>query len=124
MTDGLLGFLSLPHYFHAKSGQPPIRSHELLSHRYGCYNTYKASDNAYIAVGALENRFWKQLCSALGVEKYGDLQFDEDRREEIISVLTDLFQQRSGEQWERHFENFDACCTRVLSFEEILEIEN
>jgi len=121
MTDGLLSFLSLPHYFYTKSGQPLKRSNELLSHRYGCYNTYKAADDSYIAVGALENRFWKQLCTALDVEAYAALQFDEDRREEIISALRVIFQQKTAKQWEQHFHNLDVCSTRVLSFEEVFE---
>ncbi len=121
MTDGLLGFLSLPHYFYTQSGRTPERSRELLSHRYACYNTYETSDGSYMAVGALENRFWRQLCSALGVDEYMDLQFDEERCEEIIGVLKKIFLQRSAEQWECHFGNSDVCCTRVLRLEEMLD---
>ncbi|MBT8353082.1 MAG: CoA transferase, partial [Desulfofustis sp.] len=67
MTDGLLGFLSLPHYFYLQTGTLPKRSSELLSHRYGCYNTYETADGSSIAVGALEDRFWRQLCTALSI---------------------------------------------------------
>ena len=121
MTDGLLGFLSLPHYFYTRTSKPPQRSNELLSHRYACYNTYATSDSSYMAVGALEHRFWQQLCRSLGLDEYIDHQFDEDRREEIIEALREVFRQKSGTQWERHFGDEDVCCTRVLKLEELHE---
>ena len=120
MTDGLLGFLSLPHYFYMQTGISPQRSNELLSHRYGCYNTYETADGSFIAVGALEHRFWRQLCTALSVEKYIDLQFDESRRDEIIAELRTIFITRSGKEWEQFLRDFDVCCTRILSFDEVL----
>ena len=120
MTDGLLGFLSLPHYFYLRTGALPKRSNELLSHRYGCYNTYETADGSSIAVGALEHRFWKQLCIALSVEKYIDLQFDESRREEIVAELRTIFRAKSGKEWEQYLQHLDVCCTRVLNFDEVL----
>ena len=120
MTDGLLGFLSLPHYFYLQTGASPKRSAELLSHRYGCYNTYETADGSAIAVGALEHRFWKQLCSALLVDNYIDHQFDESRREEIIAELRTIFLTKSGEEWEQYLQNHDVCCTRILDFDEVL----
>ena len=121
MTDALIGFLSLPHFFYSQSGAPPQRSQELLSHRYACYNTYAAADGGCLAVGALENRFWRQLCSSLGLERYGDHQFDEERREEIIAALQQVFLQKRAEEWERRFIDEDVCCTRVLGLAELLE---
>ncbi|MCG6931895.1 MAG: CoA transferase [Desulfofustis sp.] len=121
MTDGLLGFLSLPHYFHHISGQPLHRSRELLSHRYACYNTYETRDGSYIAVGALENRFWKHLCTALHMDMYAELQFDEAMRETIIDRFRDVFRQRSAAAWEAVFGDEDVCCCRVVPFQEALD---
>lgn len=121
MTDGLLGFLSLPHYFYCKTGSSPQRSADLLSHRFGCYNTYETADGSAIAVGALEYRFWQQLCRALGLEKYAEHQFDEEKREEIIAELRTIFRTKSGGEWESHLGGLDVCCTRVLDFAEVLD---
>jgi crotonobetainyl-CoA:carnitine CoA-transferase CaiB-like acyl-CoA transferase len=120
MTDGLLGFLSLPHYFYLQTGTLPKRSNELLSHRYGCYNTYETADGSAVAVGALEHRFWMQLCRALRIEKYSDLQFDDSRREEIIAELRTIFRSKSGREWEQYLQDLDVCCTRILNFDEVL----
>lgn len=121
MTDSLLGFLSLPHHFYTQTQRPPKRSAELLSHRYACYNTYETADGAAMAVGALEHRFWKQLCRALDIEHYADLQFDETRRAEIIAELGAIFRTRSSTEWEQHLQDLDVCCTRVLKFDEVLD---
>jgi len=121
MTDGLLSFLSLPHYFYCKSGLQLQRSRELLSHKYACYNTYETADRRYIAVGALENRFWKQLCSALDMETYADLQFDETQRETIISEFRTMFRQRTAQEWEAYLADDDVCCCRVIPFHETLD---
>lgn len=120
MTDGLLGFLSLPHYFYLQTGTLPKRSTELLSHRYGCYNTYETADGSAIAVGALEHRFWKQLCTALSIDKFIDHQFDESKREEIIAELRTIFRTKSSKDWEQYLQNLDVCCTRILDFDEVL----
>lgn len=121
MTDGLLSFLSLPHFFYYKTGQPLHRSRELLSHKYACYNTYETAEGNYIAVGALENRFWKRLCTALNVAAYAELQFDDTQRETIIAAFREIFKRRTAKAWETLFGDDDVCCCRVISFQETLD---
>ena len=38
----------------------------MLSGRYACYQTYRAADGRWLAVGALEPKFWALLCEKLG----------------------------------------------------------
>lgn len=121
MTDGMLGYLSLPLLIQHRQGRKIGRSDQLLSHRYGCYNTYRTADGAHIAVGAVENRFWKQLCELLEIGRYRDLQYDETRREEIISALADIFMTRTAAQWEQLLDGHDVCCSRVLTPDEVTE---
>jgi alpha-methylacyl-CoA racemase len=40
------------------------------SPRYGCYRT---ADGAWLAVGALEEHFWRALCSALAIAEDADV---------------------------------------------------
>jgi len=120
MSDGLLGFLSLPHYFCYKSGRPLRRSRELLSHKYACYNTYETADGNHVAVGALENRFWTRLCNALDMDSYAALQFDEAKREAIIAEFRETFKQRTAAEWEAYLGDDDVCCCRIITFEEAL----
>ena len=121
MTDGMVGYLSLPHQFSIASGKVPVRSDGILSHRYGCYNTYETKDGVYIAVGAVEHRFWQRLCELLEVPELGGCQYDDDKREEIIATLTRIFSSRTAAQWDCLLTDEDVCYSRVRSYREVLE---
>ena len=121
MTDGLVGYLSLPHYFTSRSDKPPVRSNDLLSHRYGCYNTYRTSDGKFVAIGAVENRFWKRLCELLGYPEYSVLQYSEECRAEIIATLRTVFGRKTVDEWDRLLADEDVCYTRILSYQEVIE---
>ena len=38
----------------------------LLNGGVPCYNVYRTADDRWLAVGALELKFWERLCRALG----------------------------------------------------------
>lgn len=120
MTDGMVGFLSLPYYFARQTGQPPQASDLLLSHRYGCYNTYETADGRYLALGAVENRFWRGLCEHLQVPEYTALQYDEERRQEIMDFLRRTFRARTLAEWERELADLDICWAKVKTLDEVL----
>ena len=69
MTDGMVGFLPAALFFRQLTGQEPKRADGILSHRYACYNTYETADGRYLSIGAVENRFWKQLCDTLEIPR-------------------------------------------------------
>jgi crotonobetainyl-CoA:carnitine CoA-transferase CaiB-like acyl-CoA transferase len=120
MTDGMVGFLSLPYFFAERDGQPPQPADTLLSHRYGCYNTYQTADGRYLALGAVENRFWRGLCEHLGRPEYTPLQYDEVRREEIIVFLRQQFLTKTLAVWESDLAHLDICCSAVKTMAEVL----
>lgn len=121
MTDGILGLLTLPGFFQQSRGEKPARSAMTLSHKFACYNTYRTRDDRYIAVGAVENRFWTALCECLGVPEYGPLQYDVSRRREIIHALRLIFSGKSLAEWHQEFAGADVCCSTVATYEEVME---
>jgi crotonobetainyl-CoA:carnitine CoA-transferase CaiB-like acyl-CoA transferase len=120
MTDGMIGFLSLPYYFAKLTGKEQQAGDTLLSHRYGCYNTYETADGRYLALGAVENRFWRGLCEYLRQPEYIPLQYDEERREEIIGFLRRQFLTRTLAEWEVELAGLDICWAAVKTMEEVL----
>lgn len=120
MTDGMLGFLSIPLFFHQKTQLLPKRSDNMLSHRYACYNTYETADGRYLSIGAVEHRFWKKLCEYLDIPEYIDLQYDDASRTEIIDTLRSIFRHRTLDQWEKDLGNLDVCWGRVQTLDEVL----
>jgi len=121
MTDGMLGMLPAVQFFNALFGEEQSRGDTFLAHRYACYNTYATADGRYLAVGAVENRFWQNLCDHIGKPEYGPLQYDETRREEIIAFMRSLFLKKSLADWERELDGLDACVTPVRTVAEALQ---
>jgi len=120
MTDGMIGYLTLPSFFSQLTGQPYERSETRFSHRYACYNTYETADQRYLAIGAVENRFWQNLCEHLGVPEYTDLQYDEERRQEIIASMRRIFSEKTLDEWEEEFLEVEVCHSKIQGFEEVL----
>ncbi|MGD9288978.1 MAG: CaiB/BaiF CoA-transferase family protein [Desulfobacterales bacterium] len=121
MTDGMVGFLPAVLFFRQLTGQEPARADGFLSHRYACYNTYETADHRFISIGAVENRFWKKLCDVLEAPEYGDLQYDDQRRIEILDFLRNAFKQKTLDQWNAILGDLDICWGRVQSLSEVLE---
>jgi len=120
MTDGLVGFMPAVLFLKQTTGQFPKRSDFILSHRYACYNTYETADGRFISVGSVENRFWKKLCDFLEVPEYATLQYNENRREEILDFMKTAFLKKTFAQWKKDLAGIDACCEPIQNLKEVL----
>jgi len=120
MTDSMVGFLPAALFFKQLTGRSPRRSNAILSHRYACYNTYETADGRFLSIGAVENRFWKQLCDTLGVPEYAALQYDEDRRTELIDFMRATFKRKPMAEWEAVLCDRDICWGKVQHLNEVL----
>jgi crotonobetainyl-CoA:carnitine CoA-transferase CaiB-like acyl-CoA transferase len=121
MADGMIGMLTLPLYYYFKDNEIPERSNTFLSHRYACYNVYETADNKYISIGAVEPRFWRILCNHLGVPEYFDHQYDDGRREEIITFMQQTFKKKTRDEWRLELSELDVCFGPVLSIDEVVK---
>lgn len=121
MTDGMVGFLPALLFFQRLTGKKPKRADGLLSHRYACYNTYETADGKHLSIGAVENRFWVQLCNLLGASQYSSLQYDDGHRKEIIDFMRKTFKQKTLDEWNVILADHDICWGRVQSLSEVME---
>jgi crotonobetainyl-CoA:carnitine CoA-transferase CaiB-like acyl-CoA transferase len=121
MTDGAMSLLSLALSIKDFLGMPVKRSDSFLSHRYACYNTYETADHRYLSIGAVENRFWKNLCRYFDRPDFIPLQYDDARRQEIIDFFRAEFQKKTLDAWVAAFADMDVCWGPVQSLEEALE---
>jgi len=121
MTDGMVGLLPIPLYLFQRHGKVPQRSDTFLSHRYACYNVYETADERYISIGAVENRFWQNLCNLLGVPEYVPLQYDDSHRQEILEFFRKTFKRKTLEQWIKELGDKDVCWGKVQDFAEVLK---
>ncbi|BHH83072.1 CaiB/BaiF CoA transferase family protein [Desulforhopalus sp. 52FAK] len=121
ITDGLLGLLHLPLHYSALEGGNLEAGDSVLSHRYACYNTYETKDGRYIALGALEKTFWQKICLYFNRPDLITLQYDEDKRQEIIGFFTEQFLTKPYAEWVGELEPLDACCSGIKNIFEILD---
>jgi alpha-methylacyl-CoA racemase len=83
------------------------------------YDTYACADGRYLAVGALEPRFYADLLTGLGLD--GEplpVQYDQSGWPALRQRFTEIFASRDRDAWAAVFEGTDACVTPVLTFAE------
>lgn len=83
------------------------------------YDTYACRDGGFVAVGAIEERFYLELVAKLGLDA-GALpgRGERDRWPELRRRLAQAFLQRSRDEWAQVFAGSDACVTPVVSLRE------
>jgi len=84
------------------------------------YQTYETSDGKFMAVGAIEARFYEQLLKGLGLDPSSlPAQHDQDKWPETKSRFAEAFRSRTREEWTAVFEGKDACVAPVLELNEV-----
>lgn len=115
MMAGAASMLVLP----LATGTRSKRGDDTLSGRYACYNVYWCKDGRWLSVGALESRFWANLCRALGREDLIPDQFaGETRQIELKAYLGAIFVTRTAEEWFEALGSKDCCVTPVRTMTE------
>ncbi len=83
------------------------------------YEVYETSDGLHVALGSIENRFFRQFLDLAGADPaLADRQWDRSFWPELKLVLARLFKTRTREEWCRLLERSDACFSPVLSLAE------
>ncbi len=83
------------------------------------YRTYRTRDDRHMAVGAIEERFYRALLQALELDATQlPARSDGARWGDIAACLQARFAQHDQAHWARHFEGVDACVTPVLNLHE------
>lgn len=122
MMDGVISWLSMFAGKYFVDGVNPGPGETMLNGGIPCYNLYGTKDGRYMALGALELRFWTTFCSALGREDFIPKQFatgDEGR--EVIKQLEVIFASKTKDEWVEFFKGVDCCCEPVNNFREVFE---
>jgi alpha-methylacyl-CoA racemase len=95
-----------------KSGRAPERGNDLLSGGYACYQIYEAAGGSFVTVGALEPKFWRNLCRELGCEELIDEQYCADQSK-LKTRLQEIFIQATAEAWFSKIGAKDCCVAPV-----------
>lgn len=81
---------------------------------HACYNVYETRDGRQLALGALEMKFWRAFCEAVGRQ---DLVARHDTGAEDQRALLDevrtMFRERTRDEWLAFFDGREVCLSPV-----------
>lgn len=86
------------------------------------YGTYKTKDGKFMAVGAIETQFYKDLLKGLDLSQKDFPQFG--NTEASKKKFKEIFLTKSQSEWCDIFDKLDACVTPVLDFNSLRKHEN
>jgi alpha-methylacyl-CoA racemase len=102
-------------------GRTVARGCDLLTGGVPCYGVYATQDGRFIAVGALEEKFWRALCAALARDDLVPGQFARgEAGERVRRELEDVFGSAPLAHWAGLLASVDCCVTPVLTLDEAL----
>jgi alpha-methylacyl-CoA racemase len=117
MVDGVAALLA-PYFGMLSAGTwRDRRQDNLLDGAAHFYGTYATADGGHMAVGAMEPKFYAELCDRLGV----DVPHDDDDPTAWAghrAALAARFAEKSRAEWERLLDTPGCCATPVLSLTE------
>ncbi len=124
MTDAVFAHAILPLVGFLEHGKAPGRGTGMLGGGLPCYNVYRTRDGRYMAVGALERKFWETLCDILGCPelKGKHIVYGEEARP-VRERLAAIFASRAQREWAELFARADCCVSPILTVDEALANE-
>ena len=121
MFDGSLSFLAMLAAEMLAGGPVPRRGELRLAGGIVCYRPYRCADG-YVTLGALEPKFWSAFCQGVGREDLAGHAFDPPGSE-AHRTLSEIFAERTREQWRAFAAEHDCCLEPVLDLDEALSGE-
>jgi len=87
--------------------QWPENGNHLLSGNSPRYQVYVTSDKRFLAVAALEERFWKVFCETIGYAPNPQLEAADPSA--LILQIEQIIRSKDAAHWRSEFEGKDAC---------------
>ena len=80
------------------------------------YRHYRTKDGRYLAVAALEEKFWSRFCDLIDLP--AALRDDRKTPVESTRAVAEILIARDAEDWWHLFDGQDVCCSIVKTVEE------
>jgi alpha-methylacyl-CoA racemase len=120
MVDGAAYLMALMYGMHSQGAWRDERGVNVLDTGAPWYNVYETRDGKWLAVGAIEQRFYEEFVEGVGL-KLADLPRQHDRKgwPELARRFAEAIKARTRDEWEAVFEGSDACVSPVLALGEV-----
>jgi alpha-methylacyl-CoA racemase len=119
MTDGALAWLAMVVARYFREQIVPRRGEIELAGGILCYFPYETKDGGWVALGALEPKFWHNWCDGVGRPDLKERQFEHPDSEAGLEVAR-VFASRTRDEWTDFAGEHDCCLEPVLDLDEAL----
>lgn len=121
MLDGVISWLQTTMPDFLVTGNRPKRGEMMLSGSKACYGVYETKDGRYLAVGALEEKFWREFCLAIGRQDFIALHHAPLREQNRMKAeIQAVIEKKSLVDWIESFSGMETCVTPVNHFDEVV----
>jgi alpha-methylacyl-CoA racemase len=121
MTEGSLALLAAE-IGNLDCGLRATRGIARLNGGFACYGVYRTRDDRYLAVGALEPKFWIALNQAIGrPPDVGELLEPEEGQDRTRAELAAIFATRTAAEWNTALASVDCCVEVVTELDELVD---
>ncbi len=125
MTDSAMPFATLIHAQAWAENKNVERENFQLSGALANYNVYETADGKFVALGALEPKFWICFCDAVQKPEWKNkIIAPEEEITKVKEEVTLLFKSKTRAEWEQFAEQHDVCLSPVLENSELAQNEN
>lgn len=118
MTDGVM-YLMATWFRNVFAGEkPPARGATLLSGVVPQYNVYETQDGKWLSLGALETKFWENLCAVMETPQFTKRPMDPAMFPEAHAVFAAKFKTAPRDAWIEKLMRVEICAAPVYDLEE------
>lgn len=119
MTEGALALLAAE-LGNLDCGLRATRGVARLNGGFACYGIYRTKDDRYLAVGALEPKFWIALNQAVGRHPdVAELLSPPESQARVRAELAAIFATRTAAEWTEVLARHDCCVELVTELHEL-----
>ncbi|MFC8662194.1 CaiB/BaiF CoA transferase family protein [Streptomyces sp. NPDC057199] len=118
ILDGTLHLMTLFHGMLAAGQWADDRGVNTLDGGAPYYAVYETADGLFMAVGALESKFYREFLRVLDLDEDPGRQQERDRWPRLRARIADAFASRTQAEWAERFAGTDACVSPVLGLKE------
>ena len=123
MVDGVASLMAMVHGLLSTEIWEDKPASNFLDTGSHYYDTYECLDGKYVAVGAIEPKFYNSLVEVLGLNKISEEkeQMDKSRWPELKKKFSSVFLTKTRGEWCKIMKDKDVCFSPVLSITEAYE---
>jgi alpha-methylacyl-CoA racemase len=98
-----------------RPGFEPERAANLLNGGAACYHVYRAADGCFVTLAAIEDKFWRNFCEAVGRSDLIARQWEAMPQEALIADIASVFAAKRADDWEATLGPVDCCFGLVVA---------